>query len=68
MEIKLLSSDKVYWRDTWEHEFEINGEKHQFRVYDTPDEVEYWFNEEQFYSHEDEVMDGITIEDLLDRI
>lgn len=65
MEIKLLSSDKVYWQETWEHEFEINGEKHQFRVWDTPDERQFWFDDEEFWNEEDEVIEGLTIEDLL---
>ncbi len=64
MEIKLMGSDRVYYQETWEHEFEIDGEIHQLRVWDTPDERQFWFDDEE-YCEEDEVLEGLTIADLL---
>lgn len=65
MVIKLLESTKVFYQETHEHEFEIDGEKHTLVVFDSPDEQRYWFDDEEYYGREDSVMVGLTIEDLL---
>ena len=69
MEIKVLDSNRVYYQETNEYLLEINGESHSFRVFDSSDEEpQYWFDGEEFYNTYDYVMDGLTIEDLLNSI
>jgi hypothetical protein len=66
MEINVLESTRVYYQETNEYLFEIDGEQHSFRVFDSSDEEpQYWFDGEEFYNTYDYVMDGLTIEDLL---
>jgi hypothetical protein len=66
MEIKVLDSNRVYYQETNEYLLEINGESHSFRVFDSSDEEpQYWFDGEEYYDTTDDVMDGLTIEDLL---
>jgi hypothetical protein len=66
MEINVLESTRVYYQETNEYLFEIDGEQHSFRVFDSSDEEpQYWFDGEEYYNTYDYVMDGLTIEDLL---
>ena len=66
MEIKVLDSNRVYYQETNEYLLEINGESHSFRVFDSSDEEpQYWFDGEEYYDTTHDVMDGLTIEDLL---
>lgn len=66
MNIELKESRRVFYEETIEHKFEINGEEHVFRVFDSMDEQQFWFDDEIYFNTEDEVMDNLTIQDLLD--
>ena len=66
MDIELKESRRVFYEETVEHKFEINGEEHIFRVFDSMDEQQFWFDDEIYFNSEDEVMDNLTIQDLLD--
>lgn len=66
MDIELLDSIRVFYEETIEHKFQINGEEHVFRVFDSMDEQQFWFDDEIYFNTEDEVMDNLTIQDLLD--
>lgn len=68
MEIKFLSGSRVYYQDTFEYQFEIAGQVHEFRLFDTPDTRQFWFDEVVYDFEEDEVLEGITIADLLNLI
>jgi hypothetical protein len=69
MDIKVLDSNRVYYQETNEYLLEIEGEQHSFRVFDSSDEEpQYWFDGEEYYDTSDEVMDNLTIQDLLDSI
>ena len=68
MDIQLLESRRVFYEETTEHKFQINGEEHTFRFFDSEDEQLYWFDDVEYYNTEDEVMDNLTIQDLLDWI
>jgi hypothetical protein len=68
MDIQLLESRRVFYEETTEHKFQINGEEHTFRFFDSENEQLYWFDDVEYYNTEDEVMDNLTIQDLLDWI
>lgn len=66
MDIQFINSTRVFYEETYEHKFQINGEEHIFRVFDSMDERQFWFDDEIYFSVDDEVMDNLTIQDLLD--
>jgi dGTP triphosphohydrolase len=68
MNIELKESRRVFYEETVEHKFEINGQEHVFRVFDSMDEQQFWFDDEIYFNTDDEVMDNLTIQDLLDWI
>lgn len=68
MEISVLDRKQVHYEETNEYQLEINGEEHIFRVFDSPDERLFWFDDEIYYSTDDEVMENLTVQDLLDWI
>jgi len=69
MEVNVLESSKIFYSETNEYLLEIDGEQHSFRVFDSSDEEpQYWFDGEEYYDTSDEVIDGLTIQDLLDSI
>lgn len=69
MEVNVLESSKIFYSETNEYLLRIGGEQHSFRVFDSSDEEpQYWFDGEEYYDTSDEVIDGLTIQDLLDSI
>ena len=69
MEVNVLESSKIFYSETNEYLLGIDGEQHSFRVFDSSDEEpQYWFDGEEYYDTSDQVMDGLTIQDLLDSI
>lgn len=69
MDVNVIQSSRIYYQETNEYLLEIDGEQHSFRVFDSSDEEpQYWFNGEEYYDTSDEVIDGLTIQDLLDCI
>jgi hypothetical protein len=68
MEINIKESRTLHYEKTTEYQIEIDGEEHTFRHYDSMDEELFWFDDEAYYDKEDEVMEGITIESLLDNV
>ena len=66
MDIQFINSSRVFYEETYEHKFQINGEEHIFKVFDSMDERLFWFDDEIYYNLDDEVMDNLTIQDLLD--
>ena len=69
MDVNVIQSSRIYYQETNEYLLELDGEQHSFRVFDSSDEEpQYWFDGEEFYNTYDYVMDGLTIEDLLNSI
>jgi hypothetical protein len=68
MEINIKESRTLHYEKTTEYQLEINSEEHTFRHYDSMDDEQFWFDDEEYYDKEDEVMEGVTIEGLLDNI
>ncbi len=67
MEIQVKESRTLHYEKTTEYQLEINGEEHTFRHYDSTDEEQFWFDGEEYY-REDEVMEGLTIEDIFNNL
>ena len=67
MEIKVKDSNTIYYAKTIDYTLEIDGKEHTFRFYDSTEEEQYWFDGEEYY-REDEVMEGLTIEDIFDNL
>lgn len=66
MKIQINSTRELYRSVTTEYSITINGTNHIFRIYQNSQEGDlYWFDEEAFTLMEDEVLPGITIEDLV---
>ena len=67
MEIKVKDSNTIYYAKTIDYTLEIDGQEHTFRFYDSTEEEQYWFDGEEYY-REDEVMEGLTIDDIFNNL
>jgi hypothetical protein len=71
MEITVKSTRIISFSETKERELEINGEMHTLRTFDSNyEDPIYWFDgiEYNFSELEEEVMEGITLEEILNSI
>jgi len=67
MEIKVKENRTLHYEKTTEYNLEIDGQEHTFRFYDSTEEEQYWFDGEEYY-REDEVMEGLTIDDIFNNL
>jgi hypothetical protein len=67
MEIQVKETNTIYYAKTTDYILEIDGQEHTFRFYDSTDEEQYWFDGEEYY-REDEIMEGLTIEDIFNNL
>lgn len=66
MQMQIQNSRELYRSTTLEYKLLINGTNHLFRIHQNSNEGDiYWFNEEAFVDPEEQVLPGVTINDLL---
>jgi hypothetical protein len=53
---------------TTEWDFNYNGQQYTIREFDGLDGHQVWFNDEEIYDFDEEVLDGLTVYDILEEV